>query len=132
MKITPDTNVLARALLGDDPEQTPRAREVLAESEEVVLTFVALAELDSVLRKVAKWSRAQVLEVLRRMLSQPNIRFHRWTVEEGLAALEAGADFADGIIAYDGAWQHGDTFVTFDHKAAAVMRERGIEVLLLD
>lgn len=132
MKITPDTNVLVRALLGDDAEQTPRAREVLAESEEVVLTFVALAELDWVLRKQAKWPRAQVLEVLRRMLSQPNIRCHRWTVEEGLAALEAGADFADGVIAYDGAWQHGDTFVTFDQRAASVMRARGTDTLLLD
>ncbi len=132
MRITADTNVLVRALLGDDDEQTPRARELLAESEEVVLTFVALAELDWVLRKQAKWPRAHVLDALRGMLSQPNVRYHRWTIEEGLAALEAGADFADGIIAYDGAWQHGDTFVTFDQKAAAVMSARGTEVLLLD
>lgn len=132
MKITPDTNVLLRAILNDDVAQSARARSLLAESEEVVLTFVALAELDWVLRKQAKWPRAVVVEVLRGMLSKPNVRCARWTVEEGLAALEAGADFADGIIAYDGAWQRGETFATFDQRAAAVMRDRGTDVLLID
>jgi predicted nucleic-acid-binding protein len=132
MRITPDTNVLLRAILNDDTAQTEKARELLAEAEEVVLTFVALAELDWVLRKQAKWPRETVVEVLQRILSNPNVRYHRWTVDEGLAALEAGADFADGIIAYDGAWQHGETYATFDQKAAAVMQARGGDVLLLD
>jgi len=132
MRITPDTNVLLRAILNDDAAQSERARELLADAEEVVLTFVALAELDWVLRKQAKWSREIVVEVVQRLLLNPNVRYHRWTVDEGLAALEAGADFADGIIAYDGAWQHGETFATFDQKAAAVMQTRGGDVLLLD
>lgn len=132
MRITPDTNVLLRAILGDDAAQAKRARALLAESEEVVLTFVALAELDWVLRKQAKWPRETVVEVLQGVLSKPNVRYHRWTVEEGLAALAAGADFADGIIAYDGAWQRGETYATFDQKAAAVVRARGGDVMLLD
>ncbi|PZQ89780.1 MAG: VapC toxin family PIN domain ribonuclease [Leifsonia xyli] len=132
MRITPDTNILVRAIVDDDPETSPRARALLEQAEEVVLTVVALAELDWVLRKQLKWPRELVVEVIRRMTATANVRCHRWTVDEGLAALEAGADFADGVIAYDGAWQHGETFVTLDRKAAAVVSVRGGEVLLLD
>ncbi|MBN9141128.1 MAG: type II toxin-antitoxin system VapC family toxin [Micrococcales bacterium] len=131
MRITPDANVLVCAIVNDDPEGSPRARSLLEEADEVVLTFVALAELDWVLRKQLKWPRASVAAALRGLVELPRSRCSRWTVEEGLAALEAGADFADGIIAYDGAWQHGDTFATFDQKAATVMRARGSGVLLL-
>lgn len=131
MRITPDTNILVRAIVNDDPEDSPRARALLEEADEVVLTFVALAELDWVLRKQLKWPRASVAAALRGLVEMPRSRCFRWTVEEGLAALEAGADFADGVIAYDGAWQHGDTYATLDRKAAAVLRERGTEVLLI-
>ena len=132
MKITPDTNVLLRAILGDDALQTPKARELLESAEEVVLTFLVLAELDWVLRKQAKWSREAVAATIGGLLAKPNVRGHRWTIDEGLAALSAGADFADGVIAYDGAWQRGDTFATFDQRAASVMQARGSSVLLLE
>ena len=132
MRVTPDTNILVRAIVNDDVDASPRARALLAEADEVVLTFVALAELDWVLRKQLKWPRASVAAAIRGLVALPRTRCHRWTIDEGLAALEAGADFVDGVIAYDGAWQHGDTYVTFDRKAAAVMRARGSDVLLLD
>lgn len=131
MRITPDTNVLLRFLLGDDVAQSPAAHALLARADEVVLTFVALAELDWVLRKQMRKPRAAVVKAIRGLLRLPNVHYFRWTVEEGLEALEAGADFADGIIAYDGAWQHGDTYATFDQRAASVMRARGSDVLLI-
>ncbi len=33
-------------------------------------------------------------------------------------AVDAGGDFADGVIAYEGRWLGGETFVSFDRKAA--------------
>jgi len=41
---------------------------------------------------------------------------NRPAVEAGLAMLEAGGDFADGIMAYEGRWLGGETFVSFNKK----------------
>ena len=46
-------------------------------------------------------------------------------VEAGLAVLEAGGDFADGLIAYEGKFLGGDTFVSFDRKAVALLTKHG-------
>lgn len=43
-------------------------------------------------------------------------------VEAGLKVLEAGGDFADGVIAFDGAWQGGDVFVSFDKRAVKALK----------
>jgi hypothetical protein len=50
---------------------------------------------------------------------------NRPAAEAGLAMLEAGGDFADGAIAYEGSWLGADTFVSFDKKAVALMQARG-------
>ena len=42
-----------------------------------------------------------------------------------LAVLRAGGDFADGAIAWEGRWLGGETFVSFDRKAVARMKELG-------
>ncbi len=41
------------------------------------------------------------------------------------AALDAGGDFADGVIAHEGRWLGAETFVSFDRKAVELMRSRG-------
>jgi predicted nucleic-acid-binding protein len=45
--------------------------------------------------------------------------------------LEAGGDFADGIIAFGGAALGADTFASFDKDAARLLRQRGVSALLL-
>ena len=45
--------------------------------------------------------------------------------------LEAGGDFADGVIAHQGQWLGGDTFVSFDRQAVALLREQGVATQLL-
>jgi len=64
--IVADTNVWARAFLGDDPQQSPRARRALAATrskEGVFVPLVVMAELSWVLRG-AKWERDRVLGTL--------------------------------------------------------------------
>lgn len=39
------------------------------------------------------------------------------------AALDAGGDFADGIIAHEGQWPGGETFVSFDQKAVGLLNQ---------
>ena len=45
--------------------------------------------------------------------------------------LELGADFADGVIAYEGRWLGGETFVSFDKRAVAVVAKQGMKTQLL-
>jgi predicted nucleic-acid-binding protein len=45
--------------------------------------------------------------------------------------LGAGGDFADGLIAYEGNWLGGETFVSFDKKAVTLLARRKYETRLL-
>jgi len=60
-----------------------------------------------------------------------NVVVNTSVVEAGLAILEAGGDFADGVIAYDGHYLGGDTFVSFDKKAVKLLTARGRVARLL-
>jgi predicted nucleic-acid-binding protein len=46
---------------------------------------------------------------------------HTPAVLADLALLEAGGDFADGAIAYEGELLGGPEFVTFDQQAAKLL-----------
>jgi hypothetical protein len=48
-----------------------------------------------------------------------------------LAMLEAGGDFADGAIAYEGRWLGADTFVSFDARAVELLKAQGQTARLL-
>ncbi len=54
---------------------------------------------------------------IRDLLDAGNVVMNRPAVEAGLAILEAGGDFADGIMAYEGNWLGGETFFSFDKQA---------------
>ncbi len=51
MKITADTNVLVRAIVGDDRLQCAAAQKALADAEAIALTVPALCELVWVLSR---------------------------------------------------------------------------------
>jgi len=56
---------------------------------------------------------------------------NRPAVEAGLALLEAGGDFADGVMAYEGTWLGGETFISFDKQAVELLAEQGLATQLL-
>jgi predicted nucleic-acid-binding protein len=60
-----------------------------------------------------------------------NVEANRPAVEAGLAFLDAGGDFADGAIAYEGSWLGADTFVSFDTQAVKLMNAQGRSARLL-
>ncbi len=39
--------------------------------------------------------------------------------------LDAGGDFADGVIAHEGQWLGAETFVSFDRKAVEMLKAQG-------
>jgi predicted nucleic-acid-binding protein len=48
-----------------------------------------------------------------------------------LSILAAGGDFADGVIAYEGNWLGGETFVSFDKNAVSLLTAQGQPARLL-
>ncbi|HEX3116690.1 MAG TPA: type II toxin-antitoxin system VapC family toxin [Bradyrhizobium sp.] len=130
MKITADTNVLVRALIEDHAEQSRVAQIALSKADIVALTIPTLCELVWVLRGYRIQSR-DIAGTLRALLDGSNIVVNRPAAEAGLALLDAGGDFADGVIAYEGNWLGADTFVSFDKKAVGLMKAQGGSARLL-
>jgi predicted nucleic-acid-binding protein len=126
LKITADTNVLVRAMTGDDARQSRVARELLAHAELVALTLPALCELAWVLSRGYKIPAAEICEGFRRLIDSANVVVDRPAAEAGLAHLEAGGDFADGVIAFEGAGLGADTFVSFDKSAVKLTLAQGM------
>jgi predicted nucleic-acid-binding protein len=131
MKITADTNVLLRAITEDDERQSRIAQRVLSKADAVALALPALCELSWVLSQGYKISKLEIAEVIRQLIDGANVLVNRPAAEAGLALLEAGGDFADGVIAYEGSWLGADTFVSFDQKAVKLMEARGESATLL-
>lgn len=131
MNITADTNVLVRAIIGDDPRQSKIAQAELANADVIALAMPALCELVWVLARGYKIPSADIMEAIRRLIDAANVAVNRPAVEAGLALLAAGGDFADGVIAYEGNWLGGDAFVSFDKKAVRPLESQGEVVRLL-
>ncbi|TCR97919.1 type II toxin-antitoxin system VapC family toxin [Rhizobium sp. BK418] len=131
MKIAVDTNVLARAVLQDDPEQGQAAAKLLEEATLIAVSLPSLCELVWILRRGAKLSTDDVAQTIRDLLATANVSMDRPAAEAGLAVLEAGGDFADGVIAHEGAWLGGEIFVSFDRKAVELLNLQGRQTLLV-
>lgn len=131
MRITADTNILVRAVTGDDARQSKLAQAELESAEQVALTLPALCELVWVLAQGYRIGARDIAEAIRRLINGANVAVNRPAVEAGLAMLDAGGDFADAIIAHEGRWLGADTFVSFDRKATKLLDARGEAVRLL-
>ncbi len=131
MKITVDTNVLVRAAIRDDPGQTDAATRAMARAETLAITPSSLCEFVWVLRSVYGYRAPRIAEAIRRLLAAENVQTNHPAAEAGLAMLEAGGDFADGVIAYEGRWLGAETFVSFDKKAVEMLSAAGVSARVL-
>lgn len=131
MKIAVDTNVLIRAVLQDDPRQGAVAAKLLKEASHIAISLPCLCEFVWVLLRGAKLSAAEVATSIKDLLNTGKVAMNRSAVEAGLAVLEGGGDFADGVIAHEGRHLGGETFVSFDREAVNLLTELGQEALLL-
>jgi predicted nucleic-acid-binding protein len=126
LKVVVDTNVLIRAVVRDDAAQAKAAAKVLRDAELIAIALPCLCEFVWVLRKIYGFQPSDTAQAIRALLGTANVAMNRPAVEAGLAVLEAGGDFADGAIAYEGQWLGGETFVSFDKKAAALLAAQGL------
>lgn len=132
MKIGIDTNVLVRLIVGDDAAQQRLAAETLEQAELVAISVHVFCEFAWVLDRSYSVSKADLSSTIRRVLDMRNVVASRPIIEAGLAVLDAGGDFADGVNAFDSRWLGGDTFVSFDKRATGLMERQGVSVLRLD
>lgn len=131
MKVTVDTNILVRAVIYDDAKQAKKARKILEEATLVVVTLSSLCEFVWVLLRSYDIEASDVCRALESLISATNVEVNRPAVEAGIMQLEAGGDFADAVIAYEGKWLGGETFVSFDKKAIALLKKQNQSAQLL-
>jgi predicted nucleic-acid-binding protein len=131
MKFTADANVILRLAIQDNPAQAKIAEAAFRAADIVAIPISALCEFVWVLRQGYKLPRADIAKSLRTLVEVGNVEVDWPAVEAGLDILEAGGDFADGVIAFEGRRLGGETFVTFDREAARLVQRNGQTVQLL-
>ena len=131
MNITVDTNILVRAVVRDDEKQARTASKLLKAADLIAVSLPCLCEFVWVLRRVYNFGQHDVSAALEALLNASNVAVNRPAVDAGLAVLNEGGDFADGLIAYEGNWLGGETFVSFDKKAVSLIARQGQRAKLL-
>ena len=95
-----DTNVLIRHLTGDPPEMAARATRALADSDELLLADLIVAECVYVLEFFYEVPRDRVAELLRAAIALPTIKtLDPATLLRALEVYEVDRlDFADAYL----------------------------------
>ncbi len=122
MKITLDTNVLVRLATQDDAAQAALALQVLKKASLIAVPTPVLCELVWVLLRGYRYSSAQAAHALRALLQVRQVVCNTPAVLAGLSLLEAGGDFADGVIAFEGELLGGTEFLSFDQQAVKLLK----------
>ena len=131
MKVTLDTNVLVRLATQDDPAQAALALNVLKKAALIAVPTPALCEMVWVLLRGYRYTPAQVAQALRALMQVSQVVCHTPAMLAGLALLESGGDFADGVIAFEGDLLGGSEFVSFDQQAVKLLKAQKRKARLL-
>jgi predicted nucleic-acid-binding protein len=124
-----DTNVLVRHLTGDPPEQAARATHLLAQTEQLLLADLIVAEIVCVLESFYEVPRTRVAELVRAIIAFPAIG----VADEPLLlrALEVyevrRLDFADAYLVAIAETSGVDAVVSFDKAIERVPTVRRVE-----
>jgi len=132
VKIAADTNVLVRLIIVDDETQHRLAIETMEAADVVAVSAHSLCELAWVLGRRYAIRAADIAAAIRRLIDTTSVVVNRPAVDAGLAVLDAGGDFADGVIAYDGQWLGAEIFVSFDRQAVRLLKSQGKAALVLE
>jgi predicted nucleic-acid-binding protein len=130
LKIGVDTNILVRAITEDDAEQSQIVERMLGRAETVAVGTSALCELVWVLERAYRYPASDIVMAIRRLIEAANVVVNRPAVDAGMALLEAGGDFADGVIAHEARCLGAETFVSFDRKAVDLVQSQGYSARL--
>lgn len=107
------------------------AAAALRSAEVVAVTLPVLCEFVWVLARGYKLPSASIADAIRKLIDSATVKTDRPAVEAGLALLDAGGDFADGIIAFEGRRLGGTVFTSFDRAAVQLIQAADGEARLL-
>jgi predicted nucleic-acid-binding protein len=96
-----DTNVLVRALTGDDAVQSPAARAFIKSNAPVWIPQIVLAETIWVLESVYDCGKAQLLDALKGIIDNKDLALEDPTIARAAVALyesKGKAGFDDFLI----------------------------------
>ena len=123
-----DTNLLVRAVMGDDAEQTKRVSRLLKSSVVVILESVFM-ECEWVLRSLYGQSRSEIARAFRDLIALDRTQVDRRRMILGvIEAYEKGFDFADAL---HHAGAEGLELKTFDRKFVNRAKKEGWKVSLV-
>ena len=131
MKLTLDTNVLVRLCTQDDPVQAAAAAQAVNAATLIALPTPVLCELVWVLRRGYRYDTVPVADALRLLVNTRQVVCNMPAVLAGLALLEQGGDFADGVIAFEGDALGGTEFLSFDQQAVKLLKQAKRKARLL-
>lgn len=121
-----DTNVWARALLGDDAKQSAAARAAIEKGcrgSGVFVPLLVLVELAWVLKSAPGWDAARVHGALGGLLEAEGIEVEAAPlVREALALSTGGSGLADNLIALGARDRGCSKLLTFDARLAKADR----------
>jgi predicted nucleic-acid-binding protein len=83
VRITADTNILVRAVVGDDKEQAHAAARLLKEAELIAVALPCLCEFVWVLRRVYQFEQEDISTALEALLHADNVAVNRPAVDAG-------------------------------------------------
>lgn len=115
-----DTNVLLRLLVGDDPAQASKARQLFdraaADQQSIWVSDTVLVELAWTLGRAYGRDRSDVVQALRALSSHATVALESAVaVREATDSFERGpADFADCLLCAKAAAAGCDQVATFD------------------
>ena len=118
--IAVDTNVLVRLLVGDDPGQAGKARQLFeraaAQHKAIWISDTVLVELVWTLARAYGRDRADVVAALRALCSNATVTMESPSaVRDATASFESGpADFSDCFLCAKAAGAGCEQVATFD------------------
>ena len=122
MKVTLDTNVVVRLAVQDDAVQAAVALQALQKASLIAVPATVFCQMVWVLLRGYRYTPVQVAHAVRTLMQVRNVVCNTPAILAGLALLEAGGDFADGVIAFEGELLGGEEFVSFDQQAVKLIK----------
>jgi len=119
-----DTNVLLRYLAQDDPNQSPRATEIidrrLTKQEPGFVSLVTILEVVWVLKSLFKQSRQEIANDVEMLLAADTLEVqNEQEIYLAVVSLRNGiGTFEDALIGSLSAWRGCSATLTFDEDAA--------------
>lgn len=113
--IAVDTNLWARAILGDDPRQSPAARQAIAEAAAgpgIFVPVLVFVELAWILKSAPDWGSVRIQQALERLLNMEGVEV------EAAVTVRAALDLSTGSVGL------------VDNLVSQLARERGCTKLL--